>query len=237
MKKLTIILLCAVSITSFAQKSTQKPGKPGWATAVVDAGGALAGGGMVLELSGGTAAVTPWGWAATGLGAIIGGAAASVTYAVRTTANTGTSNNPDNNLNQIGVEHNGTVINYLGQLGTQDITPVTYLNYITKYKSDMYSYVNNAITPEYLQKQTDELNALDTDEKVIDWAVKNMPADVDATQVKDFLNQYKLITSKEDAVRFITRYENTLIRSNLKPESIELLKYYFATLRNSTLLW
>lgn len=236
MKKLTIILLCVVSVTSFAQKSTQK-GKPGWATAVVDAGGALAGGGLVLELSGGTAAVTPWGWAATGLGAVIGGAAASVQFAYSRTVNPETSNNPDNNLNQIGVEHNLTVIEYLNYLGEKDITSITYLEYINKHKPEMYSYVKNAITEEYLQKQEEELSTLDDDQEYIDWAVKGLPADVDAQKVKDFLNKYKSITSKEEAIKFITQYENSLIKSNLKPESIELLKYYFTTLRNSTLLW
>ncbi len=234
MKKLlnfTFILILLVSTMSYAQK------KPGWAIATVDAGGALAAGLGVLQVTGGVAATNPWGWAAVGVGSVIGGAASSVGFAYSKSTNNSTSDNLKNDLNMVGVKHNEIVRDYFEYIKDDNISMESYLNYIEVKYPKVYIDVKEVININYLNQQKEEIENLNEDEDFINWTINKLPKDVNKDDFKEFFVEYTKITSKEEALNFIMNYENKLIESDLSRESIELMKYYFATLRNSTVLW
>lgn len=103
--------------------------REGWKTALVDAGGALGGAGSVASLCPPCPASPPWGWAAIGAGALIGGAAAScaiypnLSIPQKQITNISLLSNPE-----IGIKHNEILTGYLPTVN--EFSTNSYLEYI-----------------------------------------------------------------------------------------------------------
>lgn len=218
-------------------------GKPWWAIAAVDAGGAVGGALGCLQVTGGVAATNPAGWAATGICALVVGAGASVGYAVRGVNPTGTIDpirtfpNPKNKLDYVGINHNKLVrdfinskINYSGE---------NFIKFVNENSSDYGIFEKILVTAKDLDEQDVIIQNLSSnDEEIINWVVGKLPTDVDSSKVSDLLNLLRQSSDNETALNAIVNYENEIIvDTKVSINSRVAMMGFLSTLRNSTVLW
>jgi hypothetical protein len=219
--------------------------KPWWAIATVDAGGAVAGGIGCLQVTGGVAATNPAGWTATGICALVGGAAASVGYAVRA-ANppviiditpSPTFPNPKNELDFVGLNHNKLVQDFIKS--KIEFTGENFLKFVNENASKYGIHGKILITSKELDNQDLAIqNLLNNDEDVIDWAISKLPKDLDSSEVLSLLNLLKESSDSKIALDSIVKYENELLNDkNININSKVAMMGFLSTLRNSIVLW
>lgn len=217
-----------------------KTNKPWWKTAIVDAAGALGGASGVLSFTHGTASLTPWGWGAVGLGAVVGGAGASIGYAGLQQPNDGNNGSNSNNpMDYIGLNHNKILIDFKNS--NIEYTPKNLLDFVIKNK-DKYG-INNDISFPSL-KTLDSLNLvienIMVNGKEEEWMLSMLPNDYqDKEGILNLINSIQVMDNKNDVIDKIKNYENNQVESssNNRKQSDLLILSFLSTLRNSTLLW
>ena len=160
--------------------------RPWWATAIVDGAGALGGAGSVASFIN-VGSATPWGWAAIAGGAILGGAGASLAKAGNVKPHDNGIKNLSNPLNEfdwVGVSHNQIINDYFSS--NDEFNSGNYLEFIKKHKCD-YNDIDVYFDNEYIKNQTALVVKLDTDEQVINYALENMPEEINKEEFKKFL--------------------------------------------------
>ena len=207
-----------------------------WATAIVDASGAIGGaaaGAQFINI----ASATPWGWAAIGGCALICGAGASLAKVGNVKPNDNNIKGLSNELNEfdwVGVKHNLIINDYFENY--LEYNPEDYYNFIVKNK-DKYEIKDVYITKEYLEKQFETVKNINTDEDVYEYALSNLPEEVNKEDFKKFLINLSTIDSNDEFIETVKVYENKLIQSKLSDETKIQLSTFFSTLRYSKNLW
>ncbi len=208
-----------------------------WQTCIVDAAGALGGAASVVSFTSGVATLTPLGWGAVAGGAVLGGAGASLARVgnVRPTDN-GIKNlsNTMNELDYVGVKHNQIINDYF--LNYSEYTDENYFEFINKNKST-YGIEKINFDEKYLEAQTSIIKDLDTDDKIVEYALIGLPSEINKDEFTSFLNNLKSIESADEFISEIKVYENKLLSGKLSVETKLKLSSFFSTMRYSSNLW
>ncbi|WP_293890617.1 hypothetical protein [Flavobacterium sp.] len=210
--------------------------RPWWATAIVDASGAIGGAASAAQFIN-VASATPWGWAAIGGCAVICGAGASLAKVGNVKPNENNIKNLSNELNEldwVGVRHNLIINDYFENYS--EYNPEDYYNFIVKNK-DKYEIKDVYITKEYLEKQFETVKNINSDEDVYEYALSNLPKEVNKEDFKNFLINLSTIDSNDEFIETVKVYENKLIQSKLSDETKAQLSTFFSTIRYSKNLW
>ena len=207
-----------------------------WVTAIVDGAGALGGAGSVASfISVGSA--TPWGWAAIAGGAILGGAGASLAKVGNVKPQDNGIKDLSNSLNEfdwVGVSHNQIINDYFSS--NYEFNSDNYLDFIKTHKCD-YKNIDVYFENEYIKNQTALVVKLETDEQVIDYALENLPDEIDKEEFKQFLNNLLLSQDGNSFIKEVKTYENKFINEKHSKETKIKLLSFFSTLRYSCNLW
>lgn len=211
-------------------------GRKWWATCIVDAAGALGGAASVASFIN-VGSATPWGWAAIGGGAILGGAGASLARVgnVRPIDN-GIKNlsNSLNELDYVGIKHNQIINDYFANYS--EYNTKNYFEFINKNKSK-YGIEKIYFDEKYLDVQSALVKSLDTDVKIVDYALSNLPSEINKEDFKRFLNSLNSIESGDKFIAEIKNYENKLMSGKISNDTKLKLSSFFSTMRYSSNLW
>lgn len=207
-----------------------------WATVLVDAAGALGGAASVATFIN-VASITPAGWVAIGVGAVVGGAGASLARAGNLNPSKIEIKNLPNKINDldyIGSKHNQIIKDYLDNY--PDYTANNYFQFITINKSK-YGIENIPFELKYFEEQLVMVKKLDTDEKIVDFVLSILPDGIDHDEFKSFLIGLNDFENGEELVENIKRFENKLNDGTLSNDAKLKLLPFFSTLRYSSNLW
>lgn len=179
-----------MTLTLFANQVNAA--RPWYATAAVDAGGALGGGSAVASICPPCSASPPWGWAAIGGGGLIGAAAASLAYMPHIDAN---DNSPLNKQFlkdlQSGITHNMIVIDY--QAKFDNFNTASYINLINenniKYNIN-FNIDNNPMDLNFIVYESIKI-ANSSDEDIFNMIKSNFNLDQDKAVFDELLTKIK----------------------------------------------
>lgn len=218
-------------------------GKGFWNTAFVDAAGALGGAGSVASVAGwlGWTPAAPIAAGAVALGAVIGGAGASIAYATSYDIPLGKDYEfnqsiivSDNYIDEIGAIHNQIVIDYKKEYAIY--TEETYFNFLDK-NIEQYGFTESISISDKVKEDIEKLKLL-THSDVIKYTLEMLPKEIDQQIYSDLFNDLESLSSKEEAISRIKIFEsNELNEGKYTDETKLLLGIYFSTLRYSLFLW
>lgn len=219
----------------------------GWGrTAVIDAAGALGGAGSVAGIAGwfGWTPAAPVAAIAVGVGAIIGGAGASLA------ASNYTGDIPinpidiidnqlktkENYFDKVGKLHNQIVYDYWQINNKYD--PITFYDFIKKNK-DKYGFEEIFIKKEFLENQYRKIKDLSNDSNLEDYIIENLPKQVNSKEYLSFIKKINSLSqSKQDRIDYLKRFEKSeLSKKEYNDETKAILGGFFSTLKYSTFLW
>lgn len=238
MKNLLFGLLAIVMFSSSAVAQTAAKSGPGfWATAAIDAGGALGGAASVAQLTG--PPVTPLHWWAVGGGALIGGAAASVAVHANKAVSPGNNgvgdiNNPKNQIDWVGTQHNNIAKDYIATYG--EYNSETFYNFVSENR-EKYQIKEMQLSVEYLSRQATQVNSLKSQEEIFIFILDQLPKEVNKNEFRSFLTTLFTKTASQSTLDYIRKYEDQIYSKQLPPISLAQMSAFFTTLRNSTNLW
>ncbi|WP_353118900.1 hypothetical protein [Myroides odoratus] len=218
-------------------------GKGFWNTAFVDAAGALGGAGSVASVAGwlGWTPAAPVAAGAVLLGAIVGGAGASIAYAdsyeVPIENDYAFSQSMiinDNYVDEIGAIHNQIVIDYKEKYAFYN--EEAYFSFLETNK-EQYGFTAPLLISNKVKEDIEKLKSASHSD-VIEYTLELLPKEIDQEMYIDFFQHLEVLSAKEDAISFIKKFERSeLIKQEYSDETKLLLGVYFSTLRYSLFLW
>lgn len=244
MKKLFLLLLCFM-ISSNSIFANEISARNGWGVAAADAAGALGGAGSVASIAGwfSWTPAAPVAAIACGVGALIGGAGASM---AASKTNGATPKNPkdiltnevafpDNYFDQVGVIHNQILFDYFSENSIYE--PKKYFDYMNLNKSK-YGIKEVYVTLEYLERQYQDSKSFNDIDAINSYTLQNLPQGVDKSAYSKFLNDLSNIEEKKAAIAFIKNFERTELKNpKYSEKTLGILGSFFSTYRYSIALW
>ncbi|MDM1408912.1 hypothetical protein [Myroides sp. DF42-4-2] len=254
MKKLFLLLSLSIVLVSCESESKKlnfdtdqnfkTQGKGFWNTALVDGAGALTGAGSVASIAGwfGWTPAAPLAAGAVALGAVIGGAGASVAYAYSYQIPIRQDYQSDHNLtvtenyiDNVGIMHNQIIVDYQAKYPVYD--EATYYSFVSDNK-DKYGFSAMILTAVEENKIREEIESIITHSDVIGYTLEKLPKEVNRENYTIFFENLESISVREKAISYVNQFEVKELSEKIYTDETKLLLgIYFSTLRNSMRLW
>lgn len=250
MKTLLGLLITIISFNSISDKSNNSTAiRSWWKTVIVDAAGALGGAGSVASIGSVGVCSNPVGWTAIGIGAVIGGAGASLAkVAPANTAlpieklnlnysSTSNISNSSNSNDDVGKQHNEIIIGFAKSKLT--FNTKNYIDYIKSLNNKEYNNcLKNTIDKEYLEGEFSSARKVLTEDDAINLVINRAPNVLDKKMLRVDLEE---LLQSQDLTEFLfltNKMENKYSRlKNIQACSKVSLNTFFSTLRYSASLW